>query len=112
MNWIMHRFIKSAFRQEPVASFLLIFGAVDAALGGVQGQVGLSAFGLAVVGAAAGVYWWTHSEPRGQHRSAMPPAPVREAPLALPARSVHHRDRLPPLIIPRKARSDYDDYRD
>jgi hypothetical protein len=112
MNWIMNRFLKSAFRQEPVASFLLMVGAVDAALGGVQGQVGLSVFGLAVVGAAAGVYWWGHSDPRRLGRSARSPVPIPEAPLALPPRSQSHRDRLPTLTIPRKARSDYDDYRD
>jgi hypothetical protein len=58
MNVLWPRFLKSAYRKEPISSFILIVGAVDAVMGGVGERWTLLSFGLVLVLLAVGWRWW------------------------------------------------------
>ncbi|MDY7015035.1 MAG: hypothetical protein SVX43_15855 [Cyanobacteriota bacterium] len=49
MNALLPRFVKLAYRKEPISSFILILGAVDAVIGGVGERWTLLSFGLLIV---------------------------------------------------------------
>lgn len=57
MNIFLPRFIRSAFRHDPIVSFLITVGTADLALGGMSGHGGLAVLGLVVVGGALGLKW-------------------------------------------------------
>lgn len=57
MNVILPRFLKSAYRKEPVSSFILLAGAVDVVMGGVGQRWSLLSFGVMVVIAALVMRW-------------------------------------------------------
>ncbi len=57
MNAIFPRFLKSAYRKEPVSGFILVLGAVDAVIGGVGGRWTLLSFGLLVILTGTLVRW-------------------------------------------------------
>lgn len=52
------RFLRSAYRKEPISGFILTVGAVDAVIGGVGMRWTLFSFGMLVVVAAAALRWW------------------------------------------------------
>jgi hypothetical protein len=52
------RFLKSAYRKEPISSFILTVGAVDAVIGGVDSRWSLLVLGVAMAGAAIALRWW------------------------------------------------------
>ncbi len=58
MNALVPRILKAAYRKEPISSFIVIFGAVDAVIGGVGERWSLLTFGLMMVLLAAAVRWW------------------------------------------------------
>ncbi len=58
INALWHRFIKSAYRKEPISSFIIIVGAVDAVIGGFGERWSLLSFGLMMVVLAAALRWW------------------------------------------------------
>ena len=58
MNAAMPRFLKSAYRREPLPSFLITIGVVDAAIGGFGDRWSLLIFGLGTVGVAVALRWW------------------------------------------------------
>jgi hypothetical protein len=58
MNAILPRILKSAYRKEPISSFLVMVGAVDATIGGVSNHGSLLLLGLSTVGAAIALRWW------------------------------------------------------
>ena len=58
MNASWFRFIKSAYRQEPISSFVITVGAVDAAIGGVDQSASLFGFGISLVGLALFLRLW------------------------------------------------------
>jgi len=58
MNAAWVRFIKSAYRQEPISSFVITVGVVDAAIGGVENSGSLFGFGLSLVGLALFLRLW------------------------------------------------------
>jgi hypothetical protein len=58
MNAIFPTVLKRLYRKEPVSSFILIFGAVDAVIGGVNEIGTLMILGLLTSGAAIGYRWW------------------------------------------------------
>jgi len=58
MNALWHRFVKSAYRKEPISSFIIIVGAVDALIGGFGERWSLLSFGLLMVVLAAAFRWW------------------------------------------------------
>ena len=58
MNALFLNFLKKTYRKESVSSFILIFGAVDAVIGGVGGQWTLLSFGLSMVLASVILRWY------------------------------------------------------
>lgn len=86
INTLWHRFVKSAYRKEPISSFIIIVGVVDAVIGGFGERWSLLSFGLMMVALAAVIRWWqqrdqdelseqpvTHFLPPSQSR---PPLPI------------------------------------
>ncbi|MGB3534133.1 MAG: hypothetical protein WBA13_11515 [Microcoleaceae cyanobacterium] len=58
MNALWLRLLNSTYRKEPVASFAITVGVVDAVIGSVGASGSLFCFGLATVGVAVVVRWW------------------------------------------------------
>jgi hypothetical protein len=58
MNALGPRFWKLAYRKEPISSFIVTVGAVDAVIGGVGERWSLLTFGLMMVMLAVGIRWW------------------------------------------------------
>lgn len=58
MNAAWFRFIKLAYRQEPISSFIITVGAVDAVIGGVENSGSLFGFGVSLVGLALFLRLW------------------------------------------------------
>lgn len=58
MNAAWPRFLKSAYRREPISSFVITVGVVDAAIGGLDERWSLFTFGLGTVGVAIALRWW------------------------------------------------------
>ncbi len=54
---IWPRFLKNAYRKEPVTGFILAVGAVDTAIGGIGQRWTLLSFGVMVVTIAALARW-------------------------------------------------------
>ncbi|MBD2568564.1 hypothetical protein [Anabaena lutea] len=87
MNAVLPRFLKSAYRKEPIISALTTMGVVDALIGGLDDSWSLFAFGLGTAGIALAFKLWrmqqrppVPEEPVVQHylpsRSSSPPLPV------------------------------------
>jgi hypothetical protein len=57
MSIFLPRFLRSAYRREPLTSVLMTMGAVDAALGGASNHGGLLIVGIATFGGALGLRW-------------------------------------------------------
>ena len=95
MNIAWLRTIKSAYRQEPLTSFAIAVGAMDAVIGGVHDSGSLFSFGLLTVGAAIAVRWWILQRER-------PSEPEKVAQHYLPPSS--SRPQLPLLISTKKRR--------
>lgn len=87
------RILKSAYRREPIFSFLVTIGVVDTALGGLGERWSLTTFGLGTVGLAFAFRWWQ----KQQHRKAGKDSTAR---YYLPPAS--SRPRLPMLSINKK----------
>ena len=58
INALFPRFLKSAYRREPISSFIVIVGIVDAVIGGVGERWTLLSFGLVIILIAAILRWW------------------------------------------------------
>lgn len=71
MNAALPRFLKSAYRKEPLPSFLITIGVVDAVIGGLGDRAALFGFGLGTVGIAIALRWWIL-----QQRGSEPPQNV------------------------------------
>ncbi|WP_016952123.1 hypothetical protein [Anabaena sp. PCC 7108] len=87
MNAVLPRFLKSAYRKEPIISALTTMGVVDALIGGLDDSWSLFAFGLGTAGIALALKVWVRQqrpplpeEPVVQHylpsQSSSPPLPV------------------------------------
>lgn len=86
MNALWPKILKSAYRREPISSFIVIVGAVDAVIGGFGERWSLLTFGLMMVVLAVAFRWWqtqqkeselaeqpvTHFLPPGSSRPALP----------------------------------------
>jgi hypothetical protein len=57
MNALLPRFLKLAYRKEPISSFIVIIGATDLVMGGVGAQWTLFSLGLMIVLTAGVVRW-------------------------------------------------------
>ncbi|MBW4638894.1 MAG: hypothetical protein KME05_11780 [Gloeocapsa sp. UFS-A4-WI-NPMV-4B04] len=96
MNAALPRFLKSAYRKEPLPSFLITIGVVDAVIGGLDDRWSLFTFGLGSVGVAIALRWWLVQ----QHR----PIVQKQVPQRyLPPSSSH--SPLPPLATSTKKNS-------
>ena len=87
------RFLKSAYRNEPVTGFLITVGVVDAAIGGFSYHGSLLLFGLSTVGAAIALRWWQLQRTKALQTEQVPR-------YFLPARS--SRTQLPMLSMSKK----------
>lgn len=58
MNALWPRFLRAAYRKEPISSFIVIVGAVDAVIGGAGERWSLLTFGLVMVLIAIALRWW------------------------------------------------------
>lgn len=84
LNALWPRILKSAYRKEPISSFIIIVGAVDAVIGGVGERWSLLSFGIMMVVLASAIRWW-----QSQRREAelaeqpvtqfLPPSSTRSA---------------------------------
>lgn len=86
MNALWTRVLRSAYRKEPISSFIVIVGAVDAVIGGVGERWSLLSFGLMMMVLAVALRWWqsqrretelvdqpvTHYLPPSSSRPALP----------------------------------------
>ncbi|MCM0593793.1 MAG: hypothetical protein HEQ35_03180 [Gloeotrichia echinulata IR180] len=88
MNAVLPRFLKSAYRKDPIISVLMTMGVVDALIGGLDDSWSLFAFGLGIAGISLGFKLWRiqqsrplpEEEPVVQHylpsRSSSPTLPM------------------------------------
>lgn len=90
MNVGLPRFIKSAYRKEPISGVLMTMGVVDAIIGGFDYKWSLFTFGLIMAGGAIALRWWLYEQ-----RRPLPEEPVvqhylpeRSSSAALPVLSV------------------------
>lgn len=97
MNAALPRFLKSAYRREPIPSFLITIGVVDAVIGGFDDHWSLFTFGLGTVGVAIALRWWLL-----QQRQPEPSSPVAQR--YLPPSSSNAA--LPTLKVAKKSRRD------
>lgn len=84
MNPINSKFLSSAYRKEPIPSFLITIGSIDAVIGGLDDRLGLLSFGIITVGSAITLRWWLQQrpvEPRQQVTNTyLPPASSSSVP--------------------------------
>ena len=66
MNPINPRFLSSVYRKEPIPSFLVTIGLVNAIIGGLNDRTGLFSLGLATVGGAILWRWRLQQKPTAQ----------------------------------------------
>jgi hypothetical protein len=93
MNAVLPRFLKSAYRKEPIISALITVGIMDALIGGLDDSWSLFTFGLGTAGIALVFKLW-----RMQQRPALPEEPVAQ--YYLPPQS--SADALPVLKVSKK----------
>ena len=78
---VLPRFVKLAYRKEPISSFVLIVGAVDAVIGGVGGRWTLLSLGMTTVLIAILLRWWQTQKaqpvPQETARHFLPPSSSR-----------------------------------
>ena len=58
MNILLPRVLRTLYRKEPISSFILVVGAVDAVMGGVSQRWSLFSFGLFIVSLSMILRWW------------------------------------------------------
>ena len=93
MNPLFARFFRAVYRKEPVSGFILVLGATDALIGGLNGRGGLLSVGL-FVALLGMVMRWRQGEKKSQKAT---PQPVR---YLLPPGST--RQPLPLLMSSKK----------
>ncbi len=97
MNVAWTRFLKSAYRREPLFSFMLTIGVVDALIGSLDQRGSLLAFGLSTMIVAVVVRLWLFQrsqveEPERIPEHYLPPASSRPAlPMLSPSRKQPRR---------------------
>jgi len=93
MNIVWSRMFKTVYWKEPITGFVLTAGAVDVAIGGIDGSISLVVFGLSAVGVAIALRLW-------QSQKRTPDVQERVAIHALPPSS--SRPSLPMLSMAKK----------
>lgn len=97
MNRVWTRSLRSVYRQEPISSFVLTIGAINALIGGTQSDQVLMLVGLSIVVAAIGLRWWINGQNNRKQRGQSFQAPPMRY---LPDRSSHQS--LPTLTAAKK----------
>lgn len=93
MNLVWTRFLRSAYRKEPISSFVFTIGTVNAVIGGVDSEWTLMALGVSTIAAAIILRWWINLR--------RPPQFIQDSPIRyLPSRSSHQA--LPLLTSSKK----------
>lgn len=96
MSPLLPRFVKVAYRKEPISSFILIVAAVDVVIGGVGEKWSLLSLGIITALVAGGIRWWQSQKAADaialQHapRRYLPPASSR-SPLPTLTKENHRR---------------------
>lgn len=97
MNQIWTQFLRPVYRKEPISSFILTMGIVDAVIGGSGSHWVLMSLGVGAMVGAIGLRWWIHhSRQSVQPVEAWAEPPVRYLP------SQSSRPSLPDLPPARK----------
>ena len=96
MNALFPRILKVAYRKEPISSFIVIVGAVDAVIGGVGERWSLLSFGLMMVMLAVALRWWQTQRRETELADQpvthyLPPSPSQPALPKLSATKRQHR---------------------
>lgn len=95
MNVIVPRFLKTAYRKEPISSFILIVGAADALIGGMNERWTLLSFGILMGLTAVLVRWWQTQPTKPPMREESPrqylPPSSSRPPLPLLTHEKHRR---------------------
>jgi hypothetical protein len=94
MRGLWRRFLKATYRKEPISSFVLTVGAVDAVIGGVDSCLPLLFVGGGTIGVALAIRWWKSQAQKPDFLAARTPIHY------LPSRS--SRPVLPQLNSPRR----------
>jgi len=97
MNVIWSRFLRSAYRRDPISSFVITVGVVDAAIGGLGAQWSLMTVGLGTMGIAIAYRW------RQQYRQRASDLPSRAPIHVLPPYTAG--SKLPALSMAQKKSS-------
>lgn len=83
MNALLPRILKSAYRREPIVSFVITVGAVDSVIGGISASLPLLSLGLGTVGVALALRWWqiqrsqVEQQPEAAPEYYLPPSSSR-----------------------------------
>lgn len=82
MNALWPRVLRSAYRREPIVSFVVTVGTVDAVIGGVSSSLSLLTFGLSSVAVILVLRWWMLQrskieQPETAPEYALPPSSSR-----------------------------------
>lgn len=96
MNILFPRFLRSLYRKEPISSFVVLVGAVDAVIGGVDQSWSLFSVGLGTVGVAIVLRWWQIQRQEDQLNEQEVPQfylPPQSSRPALPMLDPAKRDR-------------------
>ena len=72
MYAILPRFLIRIYRKEPISSFLLTIGGIDAFIGGVNGEWNLFSFSVIILLLAIGIRWWHLQNPKDTLRKKTP----------------------------------------
>lgn len=93
MNVLWPRLLRTAYRKEPISSFIVAVGMVDTAIGGLNDRWSLFSFGIATVGIAIALRWWLTQRSQVEQPEEIPQ-------YYLPSRS--SRPQLPILSVSKK----------
>ncbi|WP_017303415.1 hypothetical protein [Spirulina subsalsa] len=83
MNTLLRPVLGLTYRKEPLSSFILTMGLVDAVIGGVGGQPSLLVLGTLTVGIAIVIRWKLNQpyhlqSPQTPPKGYLPPSPTLE----------------------------------
>jgi hypothetical protein len=93
MNILLPRIVKTAYRKEPISSFILVVGMVDALMGGIGERWTLCSLGAGIIILAL-LLRWVQSQ-KGQ------PVPSKDSPRLYLPPSQLSQDPLP-LLTPKR----------
>jgi len=72
MNAVWLRILKTAYRKDPVVSFVVTMGAVDTVIGGVEASWSLFTLGMGTVGMAIILRFWLLKRSHLEEANAVP----------------------------------------